>query len=54
MLGCSDMHIYRLVAAGELRLVDIAVPGTGRAKNRVRADDLAAFVDRHTVGSSNG
>ena len=39
--GCSEMHVYRLIAAGELRAVDIATPGAGRSKTRVRSDDLA-------------
>lgn len=47
-LGCSDMHIYRLIAAGVLRAVDISIPGSSRSKTRVRADDLAAYVDGQT------
>ena len=30
-LGCSDDHIYRLIAAGELEAVDIAQPGAQAA-----------------------
>ena len=44
-LGCSVMHIYRLVAAGDLRGVDISQPGSARSKTRVRSDDLAAYID---------
>jgi excisionase family DNA binding protein len=51
-LGCSDMHIYRLIAAGELRAVDIASPGAGRSKTRIRDDDLADYIDRKTRGRS--
>lgn len=47
-LGCCDNHVYRLIAAGALRAVDIAQPGSRRAKTRVREDDLAAFIDGHT------
>jgi excisionase family DNA binding protein len=47
-LGCSETHIYRLVAAGLLRAVDIATPGSGRSKTRIRADDLAAYIERQT------
>lgn len=47
-LGCSQMHVYRLIAAGELRAVDTSVPGTKRAKSRVRADDLAEYIERKT------
>ena len=47
-LGCSEMHIYRQIAAGELRAVDIASPGAGRSKTRIRSDDLADYIDRQT------
>lgn len=46
LLGCSSMHIYRLIAAGELRAVDIALPGAGRSKTRVRSDDMDDYVQR--------
>jgi excisionase family DNA binding protein len=49
-LGCSQMHIYRLIAAGELRAVDISMPGSGRSKTRIRADDLARYIERQTRG----
>jgi len=45
-LGCSEMHVYRLIAAGELPAVDIAMPGAGRTKTRIRSDDLAEYIDR--------
>ena len=51
--GCSEMHVYRLIAAGELRAVDIATPGAGRSKTRVRSDDLAAYIDRKTRGRAS-
>jgi excisionase family DNA binding protein len=47
-LGCSDNHVYRLVAAGQLRAVDIAPPGNQRTKTRVRSDDLAAYIESRT------
>lgn len=47
-LGCSQMHIYRLITAGELRAVDISMPGAGRSKTRIRADDLADYIERQT------
>jgi excisionase family DNA binding protein len=49
-LGCSDMHVYRLIAAGELRTVDIAGPTAKRAKVRIRSDDLADYIERKTRG----
>src|SRR5271155_967182 len=48
ILDCSDMHIYRLIAAGELSVVDIAMPGAGRSKTRIRSDDLADWIGRKT------
>jgi excisionase family DNA binding protein len=48
-LSCSEMHIYRLIAAGELRAVDISMPGSGRSKTRIRADDLASYIWKTTI-----
>lgn len=50
ILGCSEMHVYRLIAAGELTAVDIATPGAGRPKTRIRSDDLADYIERNTRG----
>lgn len=51
LLGrCSKMHVYRLIAAGELRAVDTATPGASRSKTRVRSDDLADYIERKTRG----
>jgi hypothetical protein len=47
-LGCSDVHVYRLIAAGLLRAVDIARPGARRSKTRVRSDDLANYIEAQT------
>jgi hypothetical protein len=47
------MHIYRLIAAGELRAVDIATPSAGRTKTRIRGDDLADYIDRKTRGRAS-
>lgn len=47
-LRCSENHVYRLIAAGELRAVDIAQPGSRKSKTRVREDDLAAYIDAQT------
>ena len=47
-LDCSDMHIYRLIAAGELPAVDIAQPGARRSKTRVRSDDVDTYIDQRT------
>ena len=53
ILGCSEMHVYRLIAAGELPVVDIATPGAGRSKTRIRSDDLANYIERQTRGRAS-
>ena len=53
ILDCSDMHVYRLIAAGELRAADIGTPGSGRPKSRIRSDDLADYIDRKTRGRAS-
>jgi len=53
ILGCSEMHVYRLIAAGELTAVDIATPGAGRSKTRIRSDDLADYIERKTRGRAS-
>jgi excisionase family DNA binding protein len=47
-LGCSDDHIYRLIAAGALSVVNIAQPGAQRSKSRIREDELARYIDAQT------
>lgn len=47
-LRCSENHIYRLIARGVLRAVDIAQPGSRKPKTRVRSDDLESFIDACT------
>jgi hypothetical protein len=42
------MHVYRLIAKGALRAVDIASPGARRPKTRIRSDDLADYIERQT------
>lgn len=42
------MHVYRLIAAGELRVVDIAQPGARKSKTRVRSDDLDDYIESRT------
>ncbi len=41
---CSRDHVYDLIAAGELEVVDI---GRGRAKTRVPASSANAYIARH-------
>ena len=47
-LGCSRDTVERLIAAGQLRWVDIRSPQATRPRVRVRESDLAAFIDART------
>jgi excisionase family DNA binding protein len=47
-IGASEMHIYRLIADGELRAVDIAQRGSKRSKTRVRSDDIDQYIEART------
>jgi excisionase family DNA binding protein len=53
-LGCSENTVYRLIAAGKLRAVDIAPPGSLRSKTRVRSDDLDAYIESITQKPKTG
>ena len=53
-LGCSENHVYRLIAAGVLPAVDIAVPGARRSKTRIRDDALRAYIDTRTRQAGDG
>lgn len=53
-LDCSRMHVYRLIGAGMLRPVDIAVPGSGRPRTRIRSDDLDEYIKSHTRATGTG
>jgi excisionase family DNA binding protein len=54
MLKCSEMTIYRAIASGELRAVDIAAATSTRSKTRIRSDDLADFIERRTRRATSG
>jgi excisionase family DNA binding protein len=47
-LGCSEMHVYRLIEVGELPAVDISQPGSQRSKTRVRSDHIDAYIEART------
>jgi excisionase family DNA binding protein len=47
-INASEMHVYRLIADGLLRAVDIARPGARKSKTRIRSDDLAAYISSCT------
>lgn len=46
-LDCSRHHVYRLIAAGKLRAVEIKVSGA-RPKTRIYPEDLDAFIEANT------
>lgn len=55
-LRCSKAHVYRLISANLLQTVDIGVPGSKRAKTRIREQDITAYIqgciaadNRHTT-----
>lgn len=52
-IRASEAHVYRLIEDGELRAVDIAVPGSSRQKTRVRSDDLDAYIEKRTRNSES-
>ena len=47
-IRASESHVYRLIAEGALRAVDIAQPGSRKAKTRVRSDDLDRYIEEST------
>ena len=47
-LKCHRDTVYQLIAAGQLKAVDIAVRVGTRTKTRVRRDDLIEFIDTRT------
>jgi excisionase family DNA binding protein len=47
-IGASEMHVYRLIADGELRAVDIAQRGSKRSKTRIRSDDIDQYIEART------
>jgi len=49
VLGIGRTFMYQLINSGQIRVVEL---GSSRAKQRVRADDLQAFIDSRTYGSS--
>lgn len=44
VLGCSRMHVYRLIQSGALATVDISLPGAQRTKTRVADDELDRYL----------
>ena len=50
LLGCSKPHVYRLIKAGEFPMLDIATPGAGVSKTRIRESDLREYLARPALG----
>lgn len=50
-LGVGRRTVYRLIAQGELRAVNVSPSGAAgrRPRMRVREDDLAAFIESRTL-----
>lgn len=48
MLGVSRQWVYDRINNGQIRVVEL---GDARSKQRVRADDLQAFIDGRTFGA---
>ena len=49
-LGISDEHVRQLIAAGELRAMDVSKPGAKRKEYRLRPEWIAEFEERRTSG----
>lgn len=47
-IRASESTVYRLIADGRLRAVDISRPGAKKPKTRVRSDDLDAYIEAST------
>lgn len=49
LLSCSRTHVYRLIASGALPVLDIALPGSVRAKTRISNEALTAYLKKASV-----
>jgi excisionase family DNA binding protein len=47
-LSLSPNTVYKLIAEGDLRAVDMSTAGARKSKTRIRSDDLAAFIEART------
>ena len=48
-IGCCRDHVYTLIAAGHLAVVDIARPGAKKTKHRVTEDSLLAYISGNAI-----
>jgi excisionase family DNA binding protein len=44
LMSVSADHVYRLVAKGVLRAVDISMPGSTRSKTRIPREALEQYI----------
>ena len=49
-LGCSKDHVYDLIAAGRLSVVNI---GIGRSQSRITDTELARYIKANTYGRAS-
>jgi excisionase family DNA binding protein len=45
-MGCSEKHVYRLIADGEFETTDISRTGSRKSKTRVPSGSLAEYMRR--------
>ena len=48
-LAVKENTVYRLIARGDLRHVDLAVVRGTKTKTRIRLDDLEALIEARTT-----
>jgi hypothetical protein len=48
-LGCSRVHVHRLIYSGQLKAITISKPGSTRLHKRISENDLAEFINGSAV-----
>jgi hypothetical protein len=46
-LACTRNHVYRLIAKGTLRSVNIGIPGQARPRKRITEEALEEFMTQN-------
>ncbi len=49
LLQCSDDQVRKLIAAGELAIISLSMPGSKRNCVRISQHQLDAFIDSRTM-----
>ena len=52
LLQCSDDQVRKLIAVGELATISLAMPGSKRQCIRISQQQLDAFIESRTCGTS--